>query len=70
MTVEKAHELLEALVAPEDVFAFHMYLIMHGRQVCKAQRPRCDSCVLARCCPSRELFEEPRDRKSRRGVPK
>jgi endonuclease-3 len=43
------------MVAPEDVFAFHLYLINHGRQVCKAIRPRCDSCVLAERCPSRGI---------------
>lgn len=29
-------------------------LIMHGREVCTARRPRCDECVLVRACPSRE----------------
>ncbi len=52
----KAHELLEALVSPVDVFAFHMYLIWHGRRVCKALRPLCDRCVLASGCPSCHLF--------------
>lgn len=28
-------------------------LIMHGREVCTARRPRCDQCVLVRACPSR-----------------
>ena len=60
VTEDRAHDLLEPMVAPEDVFAFHVYLIRHGRQVCKAQRPRCDSCVLAGGCPSRGLFQEPR----------
>lgn len=27
-------------------------LIFHGRAVCKAQRPRCESCVLRELCPS------------------
>jgi endonuclease-3 len=29
-------------------------LIWHGRRVCDARTPRCDACVLADCCPSRE----------------
>ncbi|MCM2268479.1 MAG: endonuclease III [Thermoanaerobaculia bacterium] len=29
-------------------------LIAHGRQVCKAPRPRCGECVLAELCPSAE----------------
>lgn len=43
-------EILEAALPPEQYFAFHVNLIRHGRQVCKAQRPRCGRCVLqARC---------------------
>ena len=57
VTADRAHDILEPMVAEEDVFAFHMYLIRHGRLVCKAQRPRCDSCVLSWGCPSRRLFE-------------
>ena len=51
-TPEQAHDLLEPTVAPERVFAFHMYLISHGRRVCKARRPLCVECVLASECPS------------------
>ena len=57
ISAEKAHDVLEAKVEPEDVFDFHLYLINHGRQVCKALRPRCDRCVLAWGCPSRAVFE-------------
>ena len=57
VSAEAAHDILEPMVAPEDVFAFHVYLIQHGRAVCKAQRPRCHRCVLASGCPSRRLFE-------------
>ena len=52
VSADKAHDILEPMVEPEDVFAFHLYLIKHGRQVCKAQRPRCTECVLAWGCPS------------------
>ena len=55
VSAEQAHDILEPMVDPEDVFAFHLYLINHGRQVCKARRPRCGDCVLAWGCPSREL---------------
>ena len=57
VSAEAAHDILEPMVPPEDVFAFHVYLIQHGRAVCKAQRPRCQRCVLASGCPSRRLFE-------------
>ena len=53
VNADQAHDVLEPMVEPEDVFAFHLYLINHGRQVCKAQRPRCGECVIAEGCPSR-----------------
>ena len=53
VSADKAHDILEPMVSEEDVFAFHVYLIRHGRQVCKAQRPRCDDCALAWGCPSK-----------------
>ena len=57
VSAEAAHDILEPMVAPDDVFAFHVYLIQHGRVVCKAQRPRCHRCVFESGCPSRRLFE-------------
>lgn len=54
-TVEQAHSILEQAVQPDQVYAFHVRLITHGRQVCKAQRPRCQQCVLERVCPSSRL---------------
>ncbi|MFH1560323.1 MAG: endonuclease III [Chloroflexota bacterium] len=51
-TAEQAHDLLEAAIDPEQVFAFHVYLITHGRRVCKARRPLCQECVLNGGCPT------------------
>ena len=51
-SVERAHKVLESLVPPGDVYQFHVLLIEHGRKVCKAQRPRCDQCVLREICDS------------------
>ena len=51
MTAERAHALLEAMVPPEDYYAFHIGLIKHGRRTCTAQRPACATCVLADVCP-------------------
>ena len=56
VNAEKAHEILEAAVEPEKVYEFHLAFITHGRQVCKAQRPRCPECVVADGCPSRNRF--------------
>jgi endonuclease-3 len=51
-SVEKAHEILESLVPPENVYEFHILMVEHGRHTCKAQRPRCTVCVLRRLCPN------------------
>lgn len=47
---DKAQDLLESAVPPEDTYAMHVDMIRHGRQVCKAQRPRCGSCGLRELC--------------------
>lgn len=56
VSVDKAHEILEDKVDPEEVFNFHVSYINHGRQVCKAQRPLCPECVVGGLCPSRKKF--------------
>lgn len=50
VTADQAHALLEGMVPPESVYSFHMHLIRHGREVCRAQRPRCNECVLNDIC--------------------
>ena len=52
VSADQAHDLLESMVASEDVYRFHVYFITHGRRVCKAQRPLCESCVLLDGCPT------------------
>jgi endonuclease-3 len=34
----------------------HHWLILHGRYTCVARKPKCERCVVADLCPSRELF--------------
>lgn len=46
----KAHIELEALVEPDRRYNFHVYTITHGRQICHAQNPLCEKCVVARWC--------------------
>ena len=50
MTVEDAHPYFESLLPPETYYAAHLNLIRHGREVCHAQNPACDQCVLRRNC--------------------
>ena len=56
VSVDKAHDILEDKVDPEEVFNFHVSYINHGRQVCRAQRPLCPECVVGALCPSRKKF--------------
>jgi endonuclease III len=51
-SAEAAHELLERALGENvnEVYAFHINLIAHGRTVCLARRPRCERCVLTGCC--------------------
>ena len=51
-----AHDLLEAMLAPEEVYAFHVSLIKHGRRLCRAQRPLCADCPLRDRCPTVPLY--------------
>lgn len=49
--VEKTEEQLCALV-PRDAWGHaHHWLIYHGRQVCSARSPKCDTCFLNDLCP-------------------
>ena len=50
---DKAHDVMEAKVPPEEVFNFHVAFINHGRRVCRAQHPLCSECVVGEMCPSR-----------------
>jgi endonuclease-3 len=51
MAAGPAHAFLTALVPDERMLEAHLLLIAHGRQTCRAQRPRCGECVLLDRCP-------------------
>ena len=55
-TAEQTQDLMAALVPKGRALSLHINLIRHGRRVCKAQRPRCDGCVLAGVCDSVSVF--------------
>jgi endonuclease-3 len=48
---EKIAAELEALIPHDEWVKFSMRMILHGRRVCTARKPRCDSCSLAPVCP-------------------
>jgi endonuclease-3 len=43
---------LNGLVPAEARGGFSVRLILHGRRICIARRPKCDDCLLADICPS------------------
>jgi endonuclease-3 len=51
----KVESELNALVPPTERGALSLRLILHGRRVCQARRPRCEDCVLNDFCPSAVL---------------
>ena len=48
--VKVEHDLM-ALLPAKDWTLFSHELILHGRQVCHARKPKCTACVLNRLCP-------------------
>ncbi len=48
-------ELMAVVPDPLKTRAHH-WLILHGRYVCVARRPKCEECVVGDLCPSRKLF--------------
>ena len=47
---KKTETILEGLVPGKMIYQFHMNLIAHGRNVCRATNPRCRECVLLENC--------------------
>jgi endonuclease-3 len=50
ISAEKAHDVMEAIVPPDDHLVFHLNLIRHGREICIARFPRCMACPLTEHC--------------------
>jgi endonuclease-3 len=55
-TPDKVEQELMAVVPGPYLTRAHHWLILHGRYVCVARKPKCLQCVVADLCPSRELF--------------
>jgi len=47
----KMHDELETMLDTDEVYAFHVDLIQHGRRTCHARGPQCEACPLLERCP-------------------
>lgn len=55
-TPDKVEAELMGVIPQPYLTRAHHWLILHGRYVCVARRPKCGDCPVADLCPSRKLF--------------
>ena len=55
-TPDKVEADLMAIVPEAALVRAHHWLILHGRYICVARRPKCEDCPVADLCPSRARF--------------
>ena len=51
-TPDQVEEGLKKVIPMRNWSSEHHWLIWHGRRVCHARRPSCETCFLADVCPS------------------
>ncbi|MFU8816079.1 MAG: endonuclease III [Pseudomonadales bacterium] len=56
-TVRQVEDRLERVVADEYKRDAHHWLILHGRYVCVARKPRCGSCLIEDLCEYKDKTE-------------
>jgi len=51
-SAEAAHEILESRLGGglDQVYSFHLNVIRHGRQICRARNPLCGLCCISDVC--------------------
>ena len=60
ITPEKIENDLAELVPQTDWILFPHLLIAHGRKICQARKPKCESCVLENACPKIGVIQNER----------
>jgi endonuclease-3 len=55
-TPEEVEQGLLAVIPEKYLHHAHHWLILHGRYVCQARRPRCDACVVCDLCKSADKW--------------
>ena len=48
--LDRAHGILEEVLEPDQMYPFHVEMIRHGRDTCRAPRPICGLCPLTDVC--------------------
>ncbi len=59
MSVEQAHQHLEALFPAETYYAGHLNLIRLGREICQASKPLCFKCPVNKLCDYKPKTKKP-----------
>ncbi len=57
-TPEQVEAGLMQIIPPDYLFHAHHWLILHGRYVCVARKPRCTECIIADLCKAAEKTNE------------
>ena len=54
VSADRAHSELQAQLESDQVYEFHLNMIAHGKQICRAPIPRCGLCPLQELCAYRQ----------------
>ena len=54
---EKAHDLLEQILPSDCIPSLNKNLVQHGREICRAQNPKCNDCFLNDICEFYSLLK-------------
>ncbi len=55
-TPDAVEQELMAIIPQRFLTRAHHWLILHGRYVCIARKPKCPQCLVSDLCPSRDLY--------------
>ncbi|MDJ0612584.1 MAG: endonuclease III [Rhizobiaceae bacterium] len=53
-TPDDVEAILMKIIPEEFLYHAHHWLILHGRYMCVARKPKCDECIIADLCKSKE----------------
>lgn len=53
-TPDEVEAILVKIIPEEFLYHAHHWLILHGRYVCVARKPKCEECIIADLCKAKE----------------